>query len=192
MRLIKLILLLALGLNLGSCGRSKDAQFYMLNPVPPQAHPSNRYQHLLIGIDEIYTPAFAEKPQMLIYDSSNEVKMEEYHQWAEALDKNIKRVIETNLTTLLPGAIVERSPWDIKFKPNYNLQVTISEIKIDMNGNSSLRAEYLIYHHEQLIKKYDKYYHIKIPVVTVENLVRSMNTNLSHLTQDIAKTFTAQ
>ena len=192
MKINKFIIILVAGLTLCACGRSKQAQFYMLNPVPPKIVPASRYTYLKIGLEAIRTPAFTEKPQLMIYDSFNRVQMEEFHQWAEALDKNIRRVIKTNLNTLLPGVVMEDAPWDIEFKPDYTLQINVSEFKVDLLGNSSLRADYIVFHQGQVIKKYEKFYHVKVPAVTGETLVRSMNNNLNHLTQDIAKDLIAK
>ncbi|BCA96630.1 hypothetical protein TUM19329_29910 [Legionella antarctica] len=191
MKTNKFIIILAAGLALCACGRSKQAQFYMLNPVPPKVVPVSRYNYLKIGIDSIRSPAFTEKPQLMIYNSYNRVQLEEFHQWAESLDKNIKRVVKTNLTTLLPRAVLEEAPWDVEFKPDYTLKIVISEFKVDLLGNSSLRANYMILNQGQVIKKYEKFYHMKLAAVTIEALVRSMNSNLNHLTQDIAKTLAA-
>ena len=188
MTLRNLCSLLLIAVILIACGRSKDPEFYILNPVPLQKSPVNKYQALQIGIDEISTPAYLEKPQLVIHNSANRVQLNEYHQWAEALDKNIKRVIQTNLSTLLPGAVVETSPWDIKFTPNYHLQLDISEFTIDIQGNSLLRGEYLIYYNEHIIKKQAVYYHLKVTDPTIDKLVSSMNANLTHLTRDIANT----
>jgi uncharacterized lipoprotein YmbA len=162
----------------------------MLNPLPSQANSSYRHVGLKIGIEAIHTPSFTEKPQLMIYNSFNQVQLEEFHQWAESLDKNIKRVIKTNLNTLLPKIVVEDSPWRIDFNPDYTLQITISEFKIDVLGNSSLRADYTVSKEGQIIKKANNY--IKLPKVNVETLIKSMNTNLNHLSQDIAFTFFEQ
>ena len=191
MKIYKFLIILALGLTLCACGRSKQADFYLLNPIPPKMHPTHHYTDLKIGIDSIRTPAFTEKPQLLIYDGVNQVQLEEFHQWAESLDKNIKRVIKTNLYTLLPGIVIEDAPWNIDFKPNYTVQIDISEFKIDRFGNSSLRANYIVSYQGELIKNYSQFYHEKIPVVTIKTLVMSMNRNLNHLTHDMAQTFAA-
>lgn len=182
------LVILAL-LVLVSCGRSKAVQFYILNPLPMPAASTGKYQHLQIGIDSIETPAYIEKPQIMRYLSKQEVSMEEYHQWAESLDKTIKRVVASNLSTLLPGSVVENSPWDIQFKPAWHLQITISQFKIDALGNSDLRASYLVYEHEQLIVQKDRFYHLSAHNANMDALVSSMNDNLNHLTRDIANTF---
>ena len=192
MNVNRLIIILASGLTLCACGRSKEAQFYMLNPLPPQIVSASHYTYLKIGIDAITTPTFTDKPQLMIYNGLNRVQLEEFHQWAESLDKNIKRVIKTNLNTLIPGVVLEDAPWSLKFTPDYNLQINISEFKIDINGNSNLYANYIIFYKGQIIKKYERFYHVKVSDVTVENLIQSMNSNLNRLSQDIAKTFRAE
>ncbi|MGQ3888145.1 PqiC family protein [Legionella sp. CNM-1927-20] len=162
----------------------------MLNPIPPQKDKA-LYHGMQIGINEIQVPEYAEKPQLMINYTPYKVQLEEYHRWAESLDKNIERVIEANLTTLLPGAVIERYPWDTQFKPNYHIQIDIFQFEIDYSGDSILRADYLIFSNELLIKKYNVFYRLKLinEPVTIEALVKSMNTNLNHLTTDIANSF---
>lgn len=190
-RIAQYCLIALTALTLASCGRSKPVQFYILNPLPMPAKSTGTYQHLQIGIDSIETPAYTEKPQIMLYLSQQQVHLEEYHQWAESLDKTIKRVVASNLTTLLPGAVVANSPWDIQFKPDWHLQITISQFKIDAQGNSDLRAHYQIYEQERLVIKRDRFYHIRSNSQTMDALVNSMNTNLTHLTRDIAQAFSS-
>ncbi len=125
----------------------------------------------------------------MIHCTPHRLKLEEDHQWAEDLDKNISRVIMTNLNTMIPEAIVENSPWEFNFKPQYTLQINIAEFEIDINGNSVLRATYMIYQNNKIIKKRQVYYKIKVPVINIDSLVNSMNINLKSLTADITKTF---
>lgn len=185
--MIKKISLIVLGFILAACTRSKEPQYYLLNPIAMPNKQMNHYNNLHLGIDDITIPDYLEKPQVMISYSPNRVELEEYHQWVGALDKNIKSVISTNLTSLLPGAIVENSPWNAKFKPNYQLQIDIEQFTIDMQGNSILRAEFILYHENNIAKKKDVYYRLKINNITIENLIASMNNNLTHLTQDIAQ-----
>lgn len=174
-------------LLLTSCARSPDATFYVLNPIPYHMNHSKKYQDLRIGINDVSIPAYMSKPEIIIHDSAHHVELKNFHQWAGALNSNIQRVIATNLATLLPGAAVATVPWDIKFKPNYQLQIDISQFEVDLSGDSVLRADYLIYAEDKLYKKGTLYYHLKIPQVTVESLVSSMNDNLTHFTKDLAR-----
>ncbi|HAZ7573560.1 TPA: membrane integrity-associated transporter subunit PqiC [Legionella pneumophila] len=186
---VKFVLILLIALTLCDCGRSKETQFYLLTPIPPQKNSRNFYNHLQIGVDEVSTPDYMKKPQLMIHQTPHHLTLEEFNQWAGALDKNITLVLTTNLSTLMPGVVVQASPWDNKFHPDYHLQVMISQFEIDIHGNSILRAEYLIYRKEELIHKGNAYYHIKVPLISIEALVQSMNTNLTHLTEEIARFF---
>lgn len=175
------------GMILAACARSPETKFYVLNPISHQGKQVKAYQHLRLGIDEINTPDYMSKPQFIIYNTANRLELKEFDQWAERLDKNIRDVLEANFTVLLPGAIVASRPWSVNFKPNYQLQVDIIEFRVDTNGNSILRANYLIYSDEKLNKKGTLYYHQKVLSVSVDAMVASMNSNLIHLTRDIAK-----
>jgi uncharacterized protein len=174
---------------LAGCSRSKSSKFYVLNPIPPKKFHTQPYKSLRIGIDEVNSPGYLEKPQLVIRKGANQLKLEEYHRWAEAIDKNLMRVIETNLSTLLPGAIVESSPWDATFVPTHHLQVDISQFEVDIHGNSILRADFVIYHKLKLIKKRSIYYHQKLPQVTIDTVVASMNHNLTKLSRTITTSF---
>lgn len=178
------ILLLCI-LSLSSCTRSKDSQFYVLNPLPLSSTKSASAV-TSIGIDHIHMPAYAEKTQLVIYTAVNEVLVDEYHQWVETLDKNIQRVVQANLSLLLPGALIENWPWDIKFKPDYHLQLTLTQFSMSTKGICELRAQYQIYTADHIIKKREVAYHTKAATQAIEDLVSCMNRNLTHLTQDIA------
>jgi uncharacterized protein len=175
-------------LILCSCGKSKESQFYVLTPLPPQSS-HNFYNRLQIGIDGVNIPDYIKKSQLMINQTPNHLNIEEFNQWAGPLDKNIILVLTTNLSTLIPGAVVQSSPWGSKFRPDYHLQVEISQFEIDIHGASTLRAEYIIYREEKLIHKGNAYYHITTPIVSTEALVKSMNANLTSLSKEIARFF---
>lgn len=187
MKSFHIIVILMLSVLLAACGKSRQPDFYILNPISAKVGAANRYTTLKIGIEAIRVPSFAEKPQLMIYDSDNRVQLDEYHQWVTSLDKNIKSVIKANFNTLLPGVAMEDAPWDLEFNPDYNVQIDIIDFKIDVRGNSSLRASYVLSSQGNVIKKYARSYHLKIPVVTVEALVKSMNTNLNAFSRDMAR-----
>jgi hypothetical protein len=176
------------GLSLAACSRSPESNFYVLNPIPAQKQQTIRHPDLRIGIEEIDIPSYMTKQQFILHYTPHHVKLNEYQQWAGALDKNIRRVVETNLSTLLPGAVVAYFPWGIQFKPNYQLRINISQFEVDTLGNTLLRATYIIYSGEELREKRTVEYRQRASMLTVDSFVKTMNDNLNHLTQDIAKT----
>lgn len=189
MKIAKASFVIVLALYLAACGRSRESQFYVLNPVPPQKIQTRAYQNLRIGIDKVSIPGYAQRSQLTFLCSRHRLNIDEYHQWAEPLNDNVMRVISTNLSTLLSGAVVEASPWDSKFSPEYHVQVSISQYEVDVHGNSILRAGYRVYAREKIIKTQEACYQLKLSPVTPETLVFSMNKNLSRLTYDMAEFF---
>lgn len=187
MRFCKPIVFVFLSVILGGCGRSPDTHFYVLTPLPFHQHQTHHALPILIGIDEIHMPHYLSKPQFMIHTTKNRVELKELDQWAEGLDKNVRMVIEANLTTLLPKAVVTSRPWNVYFKPHYQLQIDIQEFDVDQQGNSVLRADYRIYKGDVLSRNGTLQYHEKISPATVDTLVVSMNANLAHLTHDLAR-----
>lgn len=185
---IKLFFLGLLGLILVGCGRSKESQWYVLNPLPA-LNVGLKYAGLKIGIQDLSIPAYLDKTQLLLFYTPNQAMLYENHEWAEDLAKNTKRVLRTNLTTLLPGAIIELSPWDSKFKPDYFIQLNINQWKVDAKGQSLLTATYLIFDETRPLRQRSITYQQLLTKVTPETMVASMNSQLTQLSEDIAKRF---
>jgi uncharacterized lipoprotein YmbA len=185
--IIKIICIPLVILALASC-RSKPPQLYVLNPLPCiKSSKNTQFSSLRIGLDAIKIPEYIQKPEIVLHCNKNEVKLAKNHEWAEGLDKNILRIFQTNLMTLLPGAIVEITPWNSRFKADYNVQIIISEFETDQNRNI-FRAEYLIYQGDNIIKG-NVCYKNKIMEVTPKNVVLNLNEDITALTQEIASFF---
>ena len=184
---MKVGVLLLLGVLLTSCARSPNAQFYTLTPLPFKTTHSKPYQNIRIGISEVNLPAYLSKPEIVVRSVGQQVDLKNFHQWAGSLSNNIQSVIAANLTTLLPGAAVATFPWNVNFKPNYQLHLDVAQFEVDKQGNSVLRADYIIYSNDELYKKGTLYYHQHVPTVNVAALVSSMNANLTQLTRDLSR-----
>lgn len=185
----KLSLLFMVCFLIVSCGRSEDSKFYVLNPIPYQAQKGGKFTNTPIAINAIEGPGYVQQPQMVVRQTPYRIKLEEYQRWAESLNTNIGRVLETNLNTLLPGAIVEVFPWDPKFRPRYSLQVNIIKFEVDRRGRGVLRANYIIYDKEKSLLKNSVNYRRTIKTVTYENIAANMNKLLTKFSRRIARSF---
>lgn len=187
MRTTKLFFFLAiLSFILLACSKSKPTQIYVLNPLSVGEKSGTSVRGLKIGVDDLSIPTYLSKVQIPLFYTPNQASLYESHEWAEDLQKNTKRVIATNLSLLLPGTVVETSPWDIKFKPDYTVQVTINQWAVTVKGQSQLQANYVIFNETAPVYQKNITYYQHITQVVPENLVVSMNSNLTRLTRDIA------
>jgi uncharacterized protein len=185
-RFISVLLILTM---LFSCGRSKDVQFYTLKPSFSPPKQIIHAPFLRIGINKITIPIYLEKKPFAIFYSSNHLSLDEYQQWIEPLNKSIPWVIKTDLETLLPHATIKNAPWSMQFNPTYSLTVHITQFKVNVTGESVLRAEYLIYKKDHVEKKITREYKTCLPKPSVEAYVVSMNKHLGSLAVDIAGQF---
>ncbi|KTC69443.1 hypothetical protein Lbir_2182 [Legionella birminghamensis] len=181
------IIILVMVLFLGACGKSKEPLLYVINPIPNTKFQASGPSTIRLGIDDVSIPEYLAKPQLMLFTSSNQSQMDDDHQWAEGLQSNVKRVLRSNLSALLPNTVVEVAPWDPKFDPGLQLQVNINEFKVDVQGNSILQADYVLYGETVDSRKYSVYYCIKLPVVNQQTLVSSMNANFTRLSRDISR-----
>lgn len=186
MKLTRIFIMLITGCLLLACGRSKEPFYYALNPVchtPHNAHPLH-----FIGIDDVSIPEYLDRSQLTIFYTENQSRLDDDHLWAGEITANIKRVLRTNLSIFLPGVMVENSPWVGKFIPDYHLMIFITQYKVNIQGGSVLQGSYAVYHDAELVKNIRFSYCQKIPLVNFDTLVTSMNTNLTRLSSDMART----
>lgn len=183
---MKKLAIIFLSLLLLACGRSKEPQLYVLNPLPPQKH-KQIHQGLRIVIDQVILPDYVDKPQLLIFTSAHQGQLLENHQWAERLQNNAKKVIQTNLISIMPKTMVLLAPVDSLFQPNRRLSVDISEFKMDIQGNNKLRAVYQITTDGTHVRQYEVSYCTHTQPANPSTAVLAMNGLLIRLSRDIAR-----
>lgn len=186
MRLLNTLFLISLSLLLLACGRSKQPNYYVLNPMYINSAVHSRSPHLLIGLDGVNLPSYLNKPGFFVHYTPHFLSLHETDQWAEPLDKNIKRILVANLAALLPGAAVAASPWDPQFSPNLHVQVNINNLQMNQQGSSLLDADFFIFNHDKLIEKRHVYYCLRNSQAQPLTMVQSINANINHLSRDIA------
>ncbi len=89
---------------LGGCGTTAPSKFYMLSSLPLSSEKlqiNNDQNRISIEIDLNDIPAYLNKPQMIVRINSNEIKLEEYHRWAETVKDSFPKIIADNLISLL-------------------------------------------------------------------------------------------
>ena len=171
-----------------SCSRSPEPNFFVLNPIKLLTH-SNSGKIWRIGIDPLETPPYIQKPQLALRLANHQINYDEYNRWAEQIDKNIARVIEANLRSMLKNSIVETSPWPSGFRPNYRLQINIVRFEAKSQGYSVLEASYQLVDRsgEKTFTKQTVSYKRRLTNLAPQNIVASMNTNLTALSRHIAR-----
>ena len=110
-------------LLIAGCGTSPPTNFYVLNDVAqgPTAGPASM---ISVGFRSVRLPAYADRPQMVTRESSAELQLAEFHQWAEPLRDSVIRVLADNLSKLLSTDHVFAFPRETQ--PRYWVSVDVA------------------------------------------------------------------
>lgn len=131
------ILILAPG-----CG-SKKAKYYMLD-TPPDSAATARAFHvrdgMVLGVGPVRLPDYLIRYEIVTRTESSEMKMAEFHRWAEPLDETMVRVLAENLALLIPGADVRAYPWIRAGEVDLRIPVEIRSFEYYPDGKVRLVA----------------------------------------------------
>lgn len=134
-------------LVLSGCAGSGASRFYLLQPLTSagSSHPSTAGAHTpVVGVGPVSVPEYLDRPQIVTRTTGNELRLAEYHRWAEPLEDNFASVVAENLSVLLPTDYVTVLPWSGSARLKY--QVTVKLIQFDGStaGRVRLRADWSI------------------------------------------------
>jgi uncharacterized lipoprotein YmbA len=90
-----------------------------------------------IGIGPVEIPEYLNQPEIVTRVTQNELRLDEFAQWAEPLEDNISRALAENLSSLLCTRSIAIFPWKGGTHIDYRIDVHV--IQMDgMLGKSAL------------------------------------------------------
>lgn len=146
----QVILLASLCCLIAACQHSPKKNYYYLTPqasVEKNASANNDAPLQLIGIGPVEIADYLNRSQIIDNQIDNSLNMSENAYWAEALDKNIARVISLNLTQLNSSRSFVTFPWRNDSKPHYSLRVRVDNL-LRSAGNASITATWELVNNE--------------------------------------------
>jgi uncharacterized lipoprotein YmbA len=138
--------LLALSLLLSGCFafRGSDAAtFYLLSSMTRQWKPAEG-EKIVVGVGPIDVPEYLNRPQIVTRIGPNELRLDEFHKWAEPLKDGIARVLAANLGASLPVEVVF-FPWRRVSAIDYQIVVQVHRFDTDPEGNATLQARWALF-----------------------------------------------
>ncbi len=130
-----LLSLLAI-LLLSSCSKSPSANFYLLPAPAPLAQGTNLS---LLLVQKPQLPEYLQRAQMVLRtDNAPELKIEEYHRWAEDLASAFQRVLCNALDNELINNNIDAAPARIGVISPYKLNIYVNAFEGDLNKNASI------------------------------------------------------
>jgi len=133
---------------LAGCAATPPSRFYILSPVASDtaAHPAG--PGTALGVGPVELPNYLDRPQIAMRSGAYELRYNETHRWAEALQDNVTNVLAENLARLVPSDKVSRFPWGRTTLVDYQVVAEISRFDADVNGTVVLSASWKLYRGE--------------------------------------------
>jgi len=120
------------------CAGMPLTRFFVMSSMPDSENMANRENGpcFALGIGPVKIPEYLNRPEVVTRLTANEVRVDDFAEWAEPLEANISRVLAGNLPSLLCTRAVALFPWKAQMPIDYRIEVQV----IQMDGVLGERA----------------------------------------------------
>ncbi len=184
---LPLILVLLAGCALNT---SPKPRYYLLEPlaVTGNSQPTEAGQTRLIILSAVHIPHYADRPQIVTAGPQHDYLIDEYHRWAERLDDTMQRVLQQNLSGLLPDTLVLQNNIRSSETDRLRLSVDILDFIADeRTGMARLVAQWTVTRDHQIVTTRQTTHQIKVAGIEPAARVAALNEVLNELSRDIAE-----
>jgi uncharacterized protein len=126
------------------------SEFFILTPVsdsagmgakPASASPDSQ---LTIGVGPVDFPDYLRRLPVVTRVAPNRIDLSAERHWAEPLDKNFDRVLSENLAVLLDTQRIEKYPWSLRTKVDYQVEIDVQRFETTSDGQTQLIASWIV------------------------------------------------
>lgn len=136
---------LALAAFLGACASTQPTNFYTLAPVTEPGVEKRSADGLVIGLGPITLPQYLDRPDIVTREGANQMRLAEFHKWAEPLEPLLTRIMAEDLYALLDASDVIPIPQRGDVPLDRVVEVDIGRFDADAAGQVVLDARWRIY-----------------------------------------------
>lgn len=122
---------------LASCASQPPTYFYDLTPQATVTE-NKIDDKITLGVGPITLPQLLDRPGIVSRHSETGVNVASFHIWAGELEPTFTRVLANSIATNLQHQAVWASPWDNRFRPEYQLRVFVDRFSGEINGQVEL------------------------------------------------------
>ena len=169
-------------------GTTRPTRLFVLNATATPPVSSVDATDLRLGIGRITLPEFLNRPQIVTRTSANKVRLADFSQWAEPLEKGIPRVLSENLARQTGTDRVSVYPWPTQMEIDLMVEIAIIRFEGDRNGEVSLVARWRLVRADgsEAFPLQGSRYAESAADRSIEALVAAMSRTLASLSRDIA------
>jgi uncharacterized lipoprotein YmbA len=185
------LLLFGACMKLGT-SKSTATRFYLLESNVEQrmvTGPQGRLSNLSLGVGPVTVPPYLDRPQLVTRISDNELRVDEFNQWAEPLKTSILRVIQENLSVLSGAGQVHSYPIRRATVIDYQISLDVLRFDADALGRVTFKCVWRIVSptsDQQLQQKRSTIVQPSTSAASAD-VVDAMNTTLAALSEEMVQ-----
>ena len=149
MRRLRPLCVLLTAATLGSgCFGSKPTRFYMLSSTgdaPATAAVESTSASRVIAVGPVSIPDYVDRPQIVLRENANQVRLAGFDNWAGSLSDMVARVLLEDLASQLPGDHVVAFPQGGAAVFDYRVAVQISRFDVSTAGEAVVAASWRVW-----------------------------------------------
>lgn len=138
MRRIAFVALLAL---VAGCA-SPPSHFYTLTAAAATAAPVR--SDLSVAVGPVSVPASVDRPEIVVTEGPNQVRLEEYDRWASPLQDEISRTVAENLVSMLGTPHVTQTPQTLSADAGYRVLIEVQRFDSTPGQSGELDAVWTV------------------------------------------------
>src|SRR5262249_44687675 len=99
---------------------------------------------LTLRVGPVSFPDYLRRLPVVTRVDPNRIEISDEKRWAESLDKNFNRMLSENLATILGTQRIEKYPWPLATKIDYQVEVDVQRFETTSDGQTLLVASWMI------------------------------------------------
>jgi uncharacterized protein len=126
------------------------SEFFILSPVSDSAGMATKPastspdSQLTVGVGPVDFPDYLRRLPVVTRVAPNRIDLSNERRWAEPLDKNFVRVLSENLAVLLNTQRIEKYPWSLRTRVDYQVEIDVQRFETTSEGQTQLIASWII------------------------------------------------
>jgi uncharacterized protein len=135
----------ALLASLVACTPTRPTSFYTLSTVAERGAAARSGKRLVVGLGTITLPQYLDRPDLVTREGPNQMRLAEFHQWAQPLEPLLTRVMAEDLFALLGAEDVIPLPQRRDVPLDRVVEVDVNRFEANQAGEVVLDARWRVY-----------------------------------------------
>lgn len=138
-------LVVVAGVALSACVAAQPTSFYTLSAESAGKAAPRSERGLIIGLGPVTLPAYLDRPDIVTREGPNQMRLAEFHRWAEPLGPLLERIMAQDLYALLEAKDVIPVPQRRDVELDRVIEIDVTRLDADQTGAVVFDARWWVY-----------------------------------------------